>query len=222
MSLLESLISVNRDFVGKLLAMAEKRLETGGPPPLALDCTAGNGHDTLFLAQAVGPRGAVLSFDVQEKAIAATKARLEQTGLSSRVRLARAGHETLSLLLPEAKPECVDVAMFNLGFLPGGNRTLITRPETTLAALRALLPRIRPGGAYSVHCYAGHAGGTQETRDVALWFQTLPWRFWRVFRQEFVNKTKNQEVLFLAERLAAPTTSVFRGPAHRQESSVVR
>ena len=38
----------------------------------AIDATMGNGHDTLFLARAVGPQGRVIAFDVQDAALAAT------------------------------------------------------------------------------------------------------------------------------------------------------
>ena len=200
MPVLETLNIVSRTSVGKVLALAVKRGAMGGQQPLALDCTAGNGNDTLFLAQAVGPMGKVMAFDVQQAAIAATSARLAQAGLSDRVSLVNAGHATLARVLPEAQ-NTVDAALFNLGFLPGGRESLVTRPETTLAALDALLPRIKPGGLYSVHCYTGHAGGMEEAQGVALWFQDLPWRSWRVSRQEFANKLKNREILFLAERL---------------------
>lgn len=202
MPLLENLATINRRILHKTLGLAVQRAIAGGGAPFALDCTAGNGHDTLFLAQNVGPAGLVLSFDMQAEAIAATRARLDQAGLLQRVRLVQSGHETLESMLPETEQDCVDAAMFNLGFLPGSDQTLVTRPENTLAALRALLPRIRPGGLYSVHCYAGHAGGAEETREVSLWFQTLPWRSWRASRQEFANKAHNREVLFLAERLS--------------------
>ena len=201
MPLLENLATINRNILSKVLGLAVKRGMKGGRPPFALDCTAGNGHDTLFLAQAVGPTGKVLAFDVQAEAIAATGTRLDEAGLLQRVRLVQSGHEALENMLPETEQDCVDTAMFNLGFLPGSDQPLVTRSESTLAALRALLPRIRPGGLYSVHCYAGHAGGAEETRNVALWFQALPWRSWRVSRQEFANKAQNPEVLFLAERL---------------------
>ena len=39
------------------------------PGDNALDGTAGNGHDTLLLAQCVGPGGRVWAFDVQPQAV---------------------------------------------------------------------------------------------------------------------------------------------------------
>ena len=41
-----------------------------------IDCTAGGGSDTLFLAKCVGSDGRVLAFDVQEAALNATENRI--------------------------------------------------------------------------------------------------------------------------------------------------
>ena len=41
-----------------------------------VDATMGNGHDTLFLAELVGPEGHVCAFDIQESALESTRALL--------------------------------------------------------------------------------------------------------------------------------------------------
>ncbi|RYD26611.1 MAG: methyltransferase domain-containing protein, partial [Verrucomicrobiaceae bacterium] len=51
----------------------------------AIDATAGNGHDTLFLAELVGEEGRVLAFDVQEAAIGSSRARIFKAGFADRV-----------------------------------------------------------------------------------------------------------------------------------------
>jgi SAM-dependent methyltransferase len=201
-TLLDSLIQSNRSHVAKALHQALLRLEQGGPPPLALDCTAGNGRDTVFLAEAVGPCGLVLAFDIQPEALAATRRQLEQKGLLDRARLVQAGHETLAVHVPQPREAAIDAALFNLGFLPRSDRKTVTVPGTTLAALEALESRIRPGGICSAHCYLGHQGGAEEAREVEIWFRVLNQRNWRVLRLEFANKTRNREILFLAERSA--------------------
>ncbi|MCB1093584.1 MAG: methyltransferase domain-containing protein, partial [Verrucomicrobiae bacterium] len=57
------------------------------PGDLAIDATVGNGHDTVFLAEAVGQAGQVIGFDIQPIAIEATRHRLSEAGLSDRVEL---------------------------------------------------------------------------------------------------------------------------------------
>jgi len=133
---------------------------------LAIDATAGNGHDTVFLAERVGDSGKVLAFDVQAEAIAATRSRVEAAGLKGRVNLIHASHSTL----PEhAAPGSAAAVMFNLGYFPGGDHAVITRTAETLVALDAALMALKSGGILTVVCYPGHAGGDEESAAVAAW-----------------------------------------------------
>lgn len=89
------------------------------PGDAVVDATAGNGHDTVFLARLVGPSGQVHAFDVQEEAIRATRERLEKEGLlTPSVRLHLASHDRLAELVGGP----VKAIVFNLGYLPGGDK----------------------------------------------------------------------------------------------------
>ena len=178
----------------------EAALERAARPLLAVDATAGNGHDTLFLARRVGENGLVLACDVQRAALEATRARLETAGL---------GHEHLARLLavlvpdrsaPDALPG-VAAAMFNLGFLPGSDKRVVTRPDTTLAALDGLLPHITPGGVISLHLYTGHDGGAEEAAAVLSRAARLPSTAWSVLQSHVSNRERPREYLLLLERL---------------------
>lgn len=48
---------------------------------------------------------------------------------------------------------------FNLGYLPGGDKTIITEPRTTLEALKVSKDILMPGGLISLVVYVGHPGG---------------------------------------------------------------
>lgn len=130
---------------------------------LVIDATAGNGHDTLFLAEAVGAAGKVIAIDIQEEAISATRKRLAEASLLDRVSLHCGSHVDLRELAGEASPSAI---VFNLGYLPGGNRSVITRTEETLAAISASTEILRPGGTLAVVCYPGHSGGDSEAAAV--------------------------------------------------------
>ncbi|MDR2863562.1 MAG: methyltransferase domain-containing protein [Puniceicoccales bacterium] len=139
----------------------------------AVDATAGNGHDTVFLASAVGPSGHVCAFDVQQAALDATRARLEKAGLTDRVTLIAAGHETIPAHLPPDWKGTVAAVLFNLGYLPGGDHSIITRSKTTLPALHAAITWLRPGGLLSVLVYPGHPGGADEAQAVRRELENL-------------------------------------------------
>jgi precorrin-6B methylase 2 len=143
------------------------------PGDHALDATAGNGHDTLALAAAVGPTGRVDAIDRQEAALRATAERLSATGLAPIVELHHGDHALLADLLPPTARGHLRAAVFNLGFLPGGDKALTTQTESTLRALAAAWEWLAPGGLLAIVCYPGHAEGAREAEAVESWAGTL-------------------------------------------------
>lgn len=135
-----------------------------------IDATAGNGHDTVLLAKAVGESGQVLSIDIQQQAIIATAARLESEGLNNRVKLHQGCHADLAEMAGSQSPRAI---VFNLGYLPGGDHALITRTESTLKALASASEILMPGGVLAVVCYPGHDGGDAEAAAVEKFIASL-------------------------------------------------
>ena len=125
---------------------------------IAVDATAGNGHDTLFLAGLVGDDGFVYAFDVQKQAVDATLHRLLDNALEHRAVVLKDGHENAAKYVD--KP--VSGAIFNLGYLPGSDHEVITRPNTTIQALKSLLKLLKVGGIIVLVIYHGHEGGKKE------------------------------------------------------------
>lgn len=140
---------------------------------LVVDATAGNGHDTVFLAKLVGARGRVAAFDVQPDALAATRKRLEENGLGDNVDLILCGHEKMADALPPAWHGNVRAIFFNLGYLPKSDRAVKTSAATTLPALDAAMALLAPGGIVSLTVYTRHAGGFEESAAVAAWLENL-------------------------------------------------
>jgi predicted O-methyltransferase YrrM len=166
-------------------ALLRERLFAGD---VAVDATAGNGHDTHFLAQLTGEEGRVFAFDVQGEAITATRQLLERWGVpKSSWELIHAGHETLAEKIPQDLHGRIGGVLFNLGYLPGSDKSVITRAETTVMALRAALRLLRPGGIIVIVLYTGHAGGAEEAQAVRDWAQGLPPRETHVIEYRALN-----------------------------------
>ena len=143
------------------------------PVRFALDATAGNGFDTLFLADLVGSDGTVLAMDLQPNAIDCAQQKLTQHGLESRVRWHCGCHSTLdSILNPNDAPN-LHVAMFNLGYLPLGDKSIITTKATTIIALDTTWKHLVPSGLLSLLSYPGHTGGSEEHQAVCQWVDRL-------------------------------------------------
>jgi hypothetical protein len=152
---------------------------------LAVDATVGNGYDTLFLAHRVGPHGRVLGFDVQKAALAGAKELLKFVGSLDRVSLIHDSHSRLEDYLPTGA--AIQGAMFNLGYLPRGNRQIITRADTTVAALRAVLGHLADRGRVTLLVYRGHEGGPEEYAGLRSFLEQLPDGPWHI--EELVSKS---------------------------------
>ena len=180
-------------------------------PLLLLDATCGNGHDSLFLLSHAPPQARLLCMDVQPAALAATRTRLEAAGLAARAELRLQGHQELDTILPsclrqtgdteEQTAVCLGCACFNLGWLPGGDKNLVTRTENTLHALEAVLHHLAPQGCVSLHCYTGHPGGQEEAEAIRGRVASLPPRQWRVLSAADANRSSQGESLLVLERL---------------------
>ena len=139
---------------------------------IAIDATVGNGHDTLFLAHQVGPSGLVFGFDIQSTAIEATQLKFRLAGMDN-LTLIEASHATMSDQIPHLYHGKINAVMFNLGYLPGGNKTIITRSDSTLVALTSACQLLSNQGIITVMAYPGHTGGDLETDSVNTWCEHL-------------------------------------------------
>ncbi|GAB5519841.1 MAG: class I SAM-dependent methyltransferase [Rhodothermales bacterium] len=185
-----------------ILATAHARIaEVLSEGDWAVDATLGNGHDTLFLAQHVGKTGRVVGFDVQANALVQSRRRLEAGGVAGPVTLIHAGHETMEAHLPEEQP--IQAIMFNLGYLPGSDKSCVTQAATTCTALDAACRVLAVGGRMTVAVYTGHPGGDDEAKAVADFLQGLDQRSFQVARYGFINQRNAPPYLYLIEKLPA-------------------
>lgn len=168
------------------------------PGDHVIDGTVGNGHDTVMLAQAVEQIGKVYGFDVQQEAIDSTKEKLLLTGLLQQTDLIHDGHENIKDYVP--KDQQISAAVFNLGYLPSGDKSIITKPETTISAIDQCLNRLRKGGLVSIMIYYGHDGGLEEKEQLDNFVRDLPQESYQVLEYEFVNQKNNPPYLYIIEK----------------------
>ncbi len=165
---------------------------------LCIDATAGNGRDTLVLAELVKDSGHVLAFDIQKAALEAAEQRLSSAGLLSRVRLIHDGHENLARY---AAPETVSCIVFNLGYLPGGDHRIATHADTTLSAIESGLPLLKRQGLMSLCVYRGGDTGFEEHEQVFRYLKTLDPRKYLVIVSSYYNRPNTPPDAVLIIRL---------------------
>ena len=158
---------------------------TLAPGGLYLDATCGNGGDTAFLCQLTAPEGRVLGFDVQQAAIASTRARLERAKVpADRYALHCDSHANL---LQYVQPGTADAVMFNFGWLPGADHAVFSTAQSSIPALQAALQAVRPGGIVSAILYSGAVIGSDEKQAVLRFLRALPLKSFTVLVCDFAN-----------------------------------
>lgn len=143
------------------------------PGAVAVDATVGNGYDTLFLLRHIAPSGRVFGFDVQQKALVSTRSKIGEKELTDCLTLFHSSHAFIKELIPKQHHGNISACMFNLGYLPGSDKTIITQEESTVAALTAARNILSSSGIMTVVAYPGHFGGDQETKEVKNWCDQL-------------------------------------------------
>lgn len=162
---------------------------------IVIDGTAGNGHDTLFLAKLVGKTGHVYAFDIQQSAIEATNQRLGEFGNQASV--IRDGHEHI----PKYVNQEISAAVFNLGYLPGANHSTITKPDTTVMAIEACLNLLKIGGIIIIVVYHGHDGGDIERDALLQYVRVLPQASIQVLKYDFINQVNHAPFIIALEKI---------------------
>lgn len=166
------------------------------PGDTAVDATMGNGHDTQFLCELVGESGHVYAFDIQEQAVENTRKRLEEAGLSARATLYCASHDQIGALVPSP----VQAVMFNLGWLPGGDKRVTTHWETTRQAVDQALKLLAPEGICVICVYPGHPAGDNERRELTAWLGALRPQDFNVLHHRFINAGPGAPECFILQK----------------------
>ena len=154
------------------------------PGDVVIDATAGNGQDTVFLSNLVGASGKVFAIDVQQVALDETRRFL--IGEGYRVNTGQGGqaspknwelllgdHQNLATLIDPQFHTQIAAIVFNLGYLPRGQKGICTTGPTTLLALQESLRLLSPTGCISVLAYTGHDGGAAEASAVERYFEQI-------------------------------------------------
>jgi len=156
-----------------------------------IDATCGNGHDTLMLAAAVGSKGDVLALDIQREALDATKTLMDEHEMKQ-VCFAQTNFKAMkkfsSFAFPDREPSAI---VFNLGYLPGGDKSLTTTEEDSLQAVKDALDLIKKDGVVTVVLYSGHEEGAREKQAILDFARTLPSKEYHVVYAQMYNQTKN-------------------------------
>ncbi len=156
-----------------------------------LDATVGNGHDSLMLLEYVGPTGFLIGFDVQREAVENTRSKLEQAGKNN-FQLICDTHAELGKYVLEP----FQGALFNLGYLPTGNKGCTTLWTSTKSAIDQAMNLLLPNGFIGVMTYPGHDSGMEEDLEIRGFFAQVNQKEFQIAQIEFINQKNNPPKLY--------------------------
>ncbi|GKV29402.1 hypothetical protein SLEP1_g38335 [Rubroshorea leprosula] len=169
-----------------------------------IDATCGNGYDTLEMLKLVADdsgRGCVYGMDIQTEALGNTSSLLDGTVNQKErelVKLFTICHSRMEEVIPANT--YVRLVAFNLGYLPGGDKGIITMSTTTLLALEAAKKILMPGGLISLVVYIGHPGGREELETVEAFASRLPVEDWICCKFQMLNRPLAPLLVFMFKR----------------------
>ncbi|WP_210364835.1 class I SAM-dependent methyltransferase [Bacillus sp. REN3] len=181
-------------FARSLLKLAVK------PGDIVIDATVGNGHDTIFLANLAGRTGRVYGFDIQDEALASCRTKLQEHGLQEQVTLFHTGHENILETIPPLHFGKITGAIFNLGYLPGGDKSIVTVPHTTISAIEQLLQIMAPEGIIVIVIYHGHPEGAVERDYLLRHVKSISQDEAHVLEYRFLNQKNNPPFIIAIEK----------------------
>ena len=162
-----------------------------------IDATCGAGRDTVALAKAAGSDGRVYAFDIQEEAIRRTKDRLRENGLSN-VCVQKESFTSMNDFVPEGS---ASAAVFNLGYLPGGDHSITTTADETIEGLECALRALRPGGVLTIVMYDGHDEGRAEKQRIMEWAEALdPKQYHAAYVNMLNQRNHPPEILWVTKK----------------------
>ena len=163
-----------------------------------IDATCGNGHDSTFLASLALTRaaGTLHLFDIQQKAVQQTQERLQNLhpDLLPRIHFHNVCH---SHIASYAAKETVTLIVYNLGYLPTGDKSITTQAETTLRSVETGLELLRVGGVMSITCYPGHPEGKVEEEALRNAIKKLPQHLWSISWHQWLNRQRSPSLILV-------------------------
>lgn len=147
----------NKSILNRVNLIYEKFIKPGD---IVVDATCGNGNDTLALSKLAKE---VYAFDVQTGAINNTKEILKKNERNN-VTLINDSHEYIDKYLKKYKRK-ISLITFNLGYLPSGNKKIMTNHKSTVNAIKKGLNLLNKKGIILVTCYP-HEEGKKEAKEI--------------------------------------------------------
>lgn len=153
----------------------------------ACDMTAGNGNDSKFILDKKNPK-ILYAFDIQKR----SKERCEKLiGQRDNFKFILDDHKNIEKYIEEK----IDLFIYNLGFLPKGDKSITTNYKSVIESLKSCLDLLNENGLILITFYPGHEEGKNEEKYVGEFLKNLDQKTFQVIKYNFYNQINNPPFL---------------------------
>lgn len=162
---------------------------------IVTDMTLGNGHDSLNILNILKGNGFLYSFDIQDIALENSK-KLLKNCVYQNYNLIKDNHKNFDKYIEKN----IDIGIFNLGYLPGGDKNITTKAEDVLICLEKLIQTLNENGIILITLYPGHESGKEEIRLIESFFRKINQKNYNIIKFDFINQKNNPPYILLLEK----------------------
>lgn len=159
------------------------------------DMTLGNGYDSCNILSYLNGTGFLYALDIQDLAINKSMENLKKINYNN-YKLIKDSHINFDKYIKEE----IDLAIFNLGYLPGGDKSITTKSEDVLICIEKLLVKLKNNGLVLLTLYPGHKNGADEKECLEKYFKILNQKNFNVLKYDFINQKNNPPYVIMIEK----------------------
>lgn len=160
---------------------------------VAVDMTVGNGFDSKNILEILQPEK-LYCFDIQQEALDNSKILLEKY---LNCELILENHKNFDKFVKEN----IDFAIYNLGYLPKGDKNITTNAENVEESLKKLLGKLNSKGIIFITFYIGHSAGQIESLEVSKFIQKLNQKEYTILKFTFENQKNNPPYVVMIQKI---------------------
>ena len=152
--------------------------------PICIDMTCGKAYDSKFILENLNPK-ILYAFDIQEESRIFS---LETLGnFPDNFKFILDNHKNVDKYVGEK----IDLAIYNLGYLPKADKNITTNYVDVIESLKKLISLMKESSTIILTLYPGHPSGLLESEYIEKYLKLLDQKTYSIISYRFLNQKNN-------------------------------
>jgi hypothetical protein len=137
------------------------------------------------------------AFDIQQKAIDNTRLKITSHLSSQEQQQVTLFHSSHAYLQTIQLPTAPTLIVYNLGYLPGGDKSITTQTDSTLHSITQGLQLLKQQGALCITCYPGHEEGRKEESAILDYLINHPSAYTQLHHHRWIHREHAPSLIWI-------------------------